>query len=309
MNRIERLTATLLLLQERPHTSQALARTFEVSRRTVLRDVQALCEMGVPIIAQEGAGGGYSLPESYRLSPLPLSYGESFLLLLGLRALGRLSETPFSPERASLTAKVQSLLPAALRHELERRLNTVALDIPHRPERAPLLDTLVAAARDGAWLRADYRSAERRSVQHILPRQLQMQGGYWYCVAFSHERGEQRTYRVDRFVSLAAAPGWLASAAAPEPQPSGHESHPLVSATLTARAAAQLEVEPHLSRHLQARPDGAFDLALRCPPGEIEWYARTLAGFGAEVAVHGPPVLRERLAALGRELRDRYDPR
>lgn len=306
MNRIERLTATLLLLQERPRTSHALARAFEVSRRTVLRDVQALCEMGVPIVAQEGAGGGYSLPDSYRLSPLPLSHGESFLLLLGLRALGRLSETPFAPERASLTAKLQALLPEALRAELERLLDSVALDIPRRPERAPHLDTLIAAARDGAWLRAEYRSAERRSVQHILPRQVVSQGGFWYCHAYSHERGEQRVYRVDRFGSLGPAPRSFDGAAAPDPPPYDHESHPQVHATLTPRAAALLEAEPHLSRHIQPGEAG-HELRLRCPPGELDWYARTLAGLGAAVTVHAPPELRERMARIGRELRDTYE--
>ena len=53
MNRIERLTGILLLLQERPRTSQDIADHFEVSRRTILRDVQARCEMGVPVIAGE----------------------------------------------------------------------------------------------------------------------------------------------------------------------------------------------------------------------------------------------------------------
>ena len=63
MNRTERLTAIILLLQERPRTAEQIARAFEVSRRTILRDMQALSEIGVPLIAREGAGGGYALPE------------------------------------------------------------------------------------------------------------------------------------------------------------------------------------------------------------------------------------------------------
>src|SRR2546427_612593 len=62
MNRIERLTAILMLLQDKPRSATEIARHFEVSKRTILRDVQALCEMGVPVIAQDGARGGYSLP-------------------------------------------------------------------------------------------------------------------------------------------------------------------------------------------------------------------------------------------------------
>ncbi|MBC8074651.1 MAG: HTH domain-containing protein, partial [Chloroflexales bacterium] len=54
MNRVERLTGIVLLLQERPRTAEQIAAHFAVSRRTVLRDVQALCEIGVPLIAREG---------------------------------------------------------------------------------------------------------------------------------------------------------------------------------------------------------------------------------------------------------------
>src|SRR5688572_24599506 len=106
MNRIERLTAILLLLQEKPHTSLEIAHHFEISKRTVLRDIQALSEMGVPVIAQPGSGGGYSLPDGYLLAPLPLTLHEAFLLRLALNTITRLPELPFLPERSSLLAKL-----------------------------------------------------------------------------------------------------------------------------------------------------------------------------------------------------------
>src|SRR6266550_2899561 len=98
MNRMDRMTAILLLLHERGRTractSGELADRFEVSRRTILRDVQALCEIGVPVIALEGVGGGYRLPEDYALTPLPLTANESILMLLALSAIERLGDAP-----------------------------------------------------------------------------------------------------------------------------------------------------------------------------------------------------------------------
>src|SRR5438128_2019794 len=73
MNRMERLTAIVLTIRERQRTCEEIASYFEVSKRTILRDVQALCEMGVPVIATGGPGGGYSLPGDYTFSPLPLT--------------------------------------------------------------------------------------------------------------------------------------------------------------------------------------------------------------------------------------------
>ncbi len=306
MNRLERMTATLLLLQERPRTAGEIARHFEVSRRTVLRDIQALCEMGVPVIAREGAGGGYSLPDGYRLPPLPLSPGEAFLLLLGLRTIAQLSDAPFARERASLAAKLETLLPAHERPDIEQLLASVAVEIPSRPARAPFLADLVEATSRGAWVRVEYRSAERRSVQHLLPRQVLSQGGLWYCRAYSYEREEERLYRVDRILSLAPAPAWLSEVPVPAPTPYGHESHPEVSVSLTPRGAAAIESEPHIGAQIVYAEDGSGTLRFRCPPSELEWFARLFAGLGADVTVHSPPELRRRLAAIGRELAERY---
>ena len=201
-NRIERLTAILLLLQDQPRTSDEIARQFEVSRRTVLRDVQALCEMGVPIVAREGVGGGYSLLPDYRIAPPPLTTHEAFLLLLALSAITGLSDAPFAQERASLLAKLRALLPGQL-PDVEPLLATVGMEVPERLERAPFLEPLLQAAQQGRWVEIVYQSAERRSTQHILPRQITAHNGYWYCRAYAHEHEEERTYRVDRIRALA----------------------------------------------------------------------------------------------------------
>jgi predicted DNA-binding transcriptional regulator YafY len=306
VNRIERLTATLLLLQEQPRTAEQIARHFEVSRRTVLRDVQALCEMGVPVIAREGVGGGYSLPPGYRLAPLPLNAGEAFLLLLALRTLTQLSDAPFARERASLAAKLRALLPAGELPGVELLLENVSVEIPRRPERAPFLAALVEAAGAGQWVRVEYQSAERRSVQHLLPRQLTSQGGYWYCRAYSYEREEERTYRIDRIHALEPAPAWLQGAPAPAAQPYDHPEHPQVVALLSPRGAALAEAEPHVGSRIERAPDGAGRLAFRCPPAELEYYARFFAGLADEVTVEAPAELRARLAAIARSLAKRY---
>src|SRR5258707_2206830 len=109
MNRMERLTAIVLYVRDRPRTSEEIAAHFEVSRRTILRDVQALCEMGVPVVAKEGVGGGYRLPEDFGVTPLPLTANESMLMLLALTAIERLGDAPFAAEREPLRAKLKSL--------------------------------------------------------------------------------------------------------------------------------------------------------------------------------------------------------
>jgi predicted DNA-binding transcriptional regulator YafY len=306
MNRIDRLTAILLLLQSRPRTSEEIARQFEVSRRTVLRDVQALCEIGVPIIAREGAGGGYSLPHDYALAPLRLSGPETFLLLLALDTLARLSAAPFAQERVTLIAKLRAIIPAQQIDDVVDLLATVSVDMPRRQQRAPFLDQVIVAARERRWIEVTYQSAERTTTQRIMPRQVSAQSGYWYCQAYSHERQEERVYRVDRIRALVPADGDLPPAPA-APRPYGHPEHPEVRADLSPRGVAYVESEPQLGQHIERLPDGAGRLAFRCPPSELGWFARYFASLGADAEVHAPPELRAGIRELALQLLEQYE--
>src|SRR6266487_3636 len=92
MNRIDRLTAIILLLQRGRRTASEIAHRFEVSKRTAFRDIQALCEMGVPIVTEAGAHGGYTLMPDYSLAPLQLTLREALLLRLALGSVSYRSE-------------------------------------------------------------------------------------------------------------------------------------------------------------------------------------------------------------------------
>lgn len=306
MNKLERLTGILLVLQERSLTAAQIAAHFEVSRRTVLRDIQALSELGVPVEAIAGPGGGYRLSESYLLAPLPLTAREAALLLLSLSTLSRLGDVPFAAEHASLHAKIRALLPDPLPEEVARLLAVLSVDVPERQQRTPFLESLVKAAQRRQAVRVVYRSAERQSTQHLLPLAVTTQNGFWYCRAYAFEHEEERTYRVDRIQALMPVERTLDPAHLPEPTPYADASHPQVVARLTARGVADVESEPHLGQLIQREADGSGRLALRCPPGELNWYARYFAGLGAEVDVLAPPELRDRLRQLGERLAAQY---
>jgi predicted DNA-binding transcriptional regulator YafY len=307
MNRVERLTAILLYLQERPRTSEEIAQHFEVSKRTIIRDVQALSEMGVPVIAREGAGGGYSLPKDYTLSPLALSSREAFLLLLALDALNKLGDAPFARERASLLAKLRAVLPGRSHDDAERWLTSANIEIPRRSERAPFLEALLDAAARGIWVRVEYQSADQRTVQHLFPRRVFAEHGLWYCDAFSCEREEDRRYRVDRVQALRVLEALDEDLGQPPASMDYDDAaHPLIEATFTPRGLALIEHLPTVIAHVRRNDDGSGSYAQRVPPSELAWYARTFASLGDEVKVHEPVELSERMAQLGHGLVERY---
>ena len=293
-------------MQAQSLTSEQIAAHFEVSRRTVLRDIQALSELGVPVEAVAGPGGGYRLHDAYLLAPLPLTAREAALLLLSLSTLSRLGDVPFAAEHASLLAKIRALLPDPPPEEVTRLLTVLAVDVPERQQRTPFLEALVGAAQRRQAVRVVYQSAERETTQHVLPLAVSTQNGFWYCRAYAFEHEEERTYRVDRIRALTPVEREIDPALLPAPTPYSHESHPQVVATLSPRGVAEVESEPHLGQIIQREPDGGGRLVLRCPPSELDWYARYFASLGAEVEVLEPPELRERLRRIGERLVERY---
>lgn len=306
MNRIERLTAILLYLQGGKRTAGEIAAHFEVSRRTILRDIGALSEMGIPIGAELGATGGYTLPPDYTLPPLALTLNEALLLRLALSALSGLADTPHRRERDSLLAKVQTLLPRGRQADLARLEPALSLDTHTRPYPTPFLDRLLTSAHEERWVTVVYRSERGESAQTLLPTRLRTADGLWYCEAYSHERGETRVYRVDRFLDVqpaAVAP----PVAAPDTAIAHiHPTYPEVRITLTARGLLRLEREPYLSRHVQRTATGTGTLVMRLRPAEYDWLIGILAPLGGEARVLAPEELRASLRSLAQDLADLY---
>jgi len=306
MNRIDRLTAIILLLQGGRRTASEIARRFEVSRRTVFRDIEALGEIGIPIVTEAGAHGGYTLMPDYSLAPLQLTARETLLLRLALSSVSQLADMPFKQERESLLAKIQVLLPAQHHQDTDQLLQTIQFDIPARTYATPFIEQLIESARTGQWLCVSYRSGRGTSQQTILPHRLYSAGGFWYCEAYSQERQEERTYRVDRFTEVSATQAPEHIAPMHHPLPYEHPSHQEVRIRLTARGVLVMERDPHLGDAIQ--PEGAEGglLCFRCPPTEYDWLVRTLLSLGPDAEVLAPDELRDLVRQAAQDIAKRY---
>ncbi len=300
MTKVERLTAEILLLQERGRTSDELARLLEVSRRTILRDVQALVEMGVPILALDGPGGGYSMPPDAAMPPLALTGKEASLLLLALDALAGLTDTPYAPERASLLAKLHAILPERQRVRHETIKGRVSIEVPERTQRAPCLDELVEAAAEGLGVEFRYRGSEGERRVRAFPERVFAARGFWYLVAV--EDGGSRTFRADRIERVSTyAPR---AEERREPLPYDHPSHPTVRVALSAQGARRVESEEHLGRLIVGGLPQ--EIAFRCPPGELDWYARYFGSLGPDAVVATPPELIARIRDRAEKILELY---
>lgn len=306
MNRIDRLTAILLLLQRGKHSAGEIASRFEVSRRTIQRDIDALCEIGIPIVAEPGTGGGYSLPSDYSLPPLALTLHEALLLRLALSSLSQLSETPFKQERESLLAKVQALLPRQESEVLDQFQQALSLDVPSRPYPTPFLDQLLESARQQQWVSVTYRSEKEISQQTLLPMHLRAEVGLWYCEAYSYEREATRVYRVDRFLDVKVTPSPPSLDHPISPIVHVHPSYPEIRIHLTARGVLKLEREPYLASRLQQQGQGEGLLSIRLRLEEYDWLVQILLRLGTDAKVLAPEELRIRVQQVAQKIAHHY---
>ncbi|WPO74686.1 YafY family protein [Streptomyces sp. KN37] len=198
-----RLLRLLSLLQAHREWSGAdLADRLGVTSRTVRRDVDRLRELGYPVNASPGTGGGYQLGAGAELPPLLLDDDEAVAVAVGLRTAAGQGIEGIGETSVRALTKLEQVLPGRLRRRVSalHAFTVPMLRAPSRQGLDPaLLTELAGVCRDSERLRFDYRdhggSSSRRTVE---PHRLVCTERLWYLVAWDLEREDWRTFRVDR---------------------------------------------------------------------------------------------------------------
>ena len=217
MHTIDRSLALLLALSGgKPVAASALARRFEVSLRTIYRDVERLLELGVPVEADRGAQGGYRLAEGYLQPPVGLTRAETAALLVALAVVRGLKATPFEAELETAEKKLLASLPGPARALLKDGRRIVAVepvpeDLFHweKPVSAPLdggpaVDGFLDGILKSRRVRLVYENPYRRTVREheIEPQGILFDRDRWYLIGRSLEHGEERIWRADKVQSI-----------------------------------------------------------------------------------------------------------
>ena len=196
-----RLLRLLSLLQARADWSGAeLADELGVTARTVRNDVQRLRDLGYPVHASPGVGGGYRLGAGAALPPLLLDDEEAVAVAVGLRTAAGGGVTDIQETSIRALAKLEQVLPSRLRHRVQAlQAATVEVPAPGPTVDAAVLTALASACRDHQRLRFDYRDHDGSvSVRSVEPHRLVHDRGRWYLVAWDSDRADWRTFRADR---------------------------------------------------------------------------------------------------------------
>lgn len=305
MNRMDRMLAIVMALQHKAETAQSLADKMEVSRRTVLRDIQALSEIGVPVTALSGPGGGYRLMEGYELQPLNLDTGEALVLLLAMDAMAKYSDSPFQQSRWTVMDKIKAVLPEVTLKQISSILKHVEMEVPERAYRTPLLDEIMEYTTNNKWMRALYRSTNYQRHVELKPFRVYAAHGFWYCEAYSILHGENRIFRVDRFVELEEM-------ADPNIQntelkkSNGIDPSIRIIAKLTYRGSLLAEQDTHIGHLVRQISDDEWSIDFECPSSEWSWANDFFFQLGLDAEVLEPEKLRQGLNERATRLALRY---
>ena len=294
MMRLQRLLALLQVLGGSQRVPlQTLAQRFEVSRRTVIRDLETLNEAGFPIVTYPGPGGGAALMDGYKVGPGALSVGDAgslYAALSGLHSIdgdGAVSYllaklVPESPESAyAKSGYVMDLSSWFTDSIIQRKLSS-----------------LHQAMEERRCVEIDYLSPTGRSRRVVEPHKLVFKQAYWYLYAYCRTRSAFRLFRLSRISS------WDISEEAFQPRPmeplqftdrfgANPFSTPRFDVVLTYRAQDECALTDRLDATLLFRAEESDTGEARFSASNLDWVADLVCSLADKVQIKAPPALQE----------------
>jgi predicted DNA-binding transcriptional regulator YafY len=300
------LAITMLLLGRDSVSAPELAKRFEVSARTIYRDIEALCEAGIPIVAYPGAGGGYGIMEDFKIDRSLLKPGEIGQLS---STLGSLSKAIGDARLGQVADRLKALRSrsAPAREERTSPENYLFIELAPAAREREKIGVLRRAIEEGRLVVFSYvDSGGRASRRSAEPYALVFTWQAWYLYAFCRARDDFRLFKIARMKDLALAPERFRRREVDldsRPWNKGwEEASPFRETRIRFADAAR--VEEHFAEcDIEPEPGGRA-VVRTCLPAD-EWAVSFLLGLGIPFEVLEPPELRAMVAERAEILRSR----
>jgi len=297
--------------RKRRFTVKELANEFNVSTRTILRDLQELSELGVPLYSEVGPHGGYRLLQERLLPPIAFTEREAAAVFFAVQALRHYSSLPFETETSAALNKFYNYMPEDVRDRIDQMRDRVDFITPARQAQSPHLSILLDAAIRQVVLLVDYASKHKRGRREIQPIGIFTQEGLWYCLAYCFLSQSFRVFRCDR----------IDSAFPSETPPLDLQHIHLGSkeelfrpegdsvdlyAELSREGVEACEAEPWSVSLLHVRNDSTGWLEGYVASKDIPFFASYFIGLGKKGTVRQPTELRNAIRQLLSEMMVHY---
>jgi len=300
--KIDRLIGILsILLQQEKVTAPFLAEKFEVSRRTINRDIEDLCKAGIPLVTTQGQNGGISIMDGYRVDRTLLTSVDMQSILAGLRSLDSVAGTNrYQQLMEKFAVGSSSVLPAN---------NHIVIDLAswYKTSLAPKIELLQAAIEQKEIVAFRYYAPNGESDRMLEPYLLVFQWASWYVWGYCRDRADYRLFKLNRMLELKLAGEQFEGRELPEFKPKqqmNYQGEIMVKALFDPQMKWRL-VEEYGIDSFEELEDGRllFQYEFIDKENVFSW----ILSHGRYVNLLEPEELRDEFRELAKEIVKRYE--
>lgn len=194
--KIERLIGiVMILLQQEKITAPELAKRFEVSRRTINRDIEDICRAGIPLITTQGHEGGISIADNYKVNKTFFTQEELQAVLTGLKGIDSISQIPYS-------ATMREKLSEKGSHIVADDVIMIDLASHYYDSLSEKIAQIKSAILERHTISFQYFYKKGESIRHIEPYRLVFKWSSWYVFGYCFDREGFRLFKLNRLIGL-----------------------------------------------------------------------------------------------------------
>jgi len=293
--KIDRLIGILAVLQQQKKvTAPYLAEKFEVSRRTINRDIEHICQAGIPLVTTQGQNGGISLMDGFNLDTTVFTEDELQSIFVGLKTLDSVSNNPKS---ALLAQKFNTPTADAMRIDLSSF---------YKESLSTKIELLRTAIKEHRLIQFHYYYAKGEDDKHIEPYQIAYQWTDWYVFGWCTERKDFRLYKLRRLWELQLSEETFFPREIPEEKKqfgTNFTDDYFITAIFDSSLKYRL-VEDRGPGSFVILPDGRLKMrwGFTDPDAAVLWFL----GFGEQVEILDPPEIREKLKETAQKVFEKH---
>lgn len=300
--KLDRLIGILsILLQKEKVTAPFLAEKFEVSRRTINRDIESLCQAGIPIITTQGKNGGISIVEGYRVDRTILTSKEMQAILIGLKSLDSVCGTKkYQQLMEKMSANNSSILVS--NHHILIDLSTF-----HKNTLTPKIELIQNAIDRQSIIEFQYYSQKGENIRKIHPYLLIFQWSSWYVWGYCLDRSDYRLFKLDRMVDLNDINQYFEKGDIPNYE---HTLQKISVPTIQVVAICETSIKWRLVEifgidSFQEQEDGR--LLFQFKFSDKEYLFHWILNLGTQIELLEPKELREEFAIIVKQINEKYN--
>jgi len=308
--KIDRLVSIILVLLDKERIgARELADMFEVSPRTIYRDIEIINTAGIPVRSTSGVGGGFEIMQKYKVDRNVFSTADLSAILMGLSSLSNMIR---GDELVEALAKVKSFIPANKARDIEFKATQVHIDLsPWMGNRdlQPYLEIIRTALQESKLLSFEYTDRYgNKTARTAEPYQLVLKNSQWYLQGYCHSRNDYRLFRLSRTSNLQMKEESFT--------PRDYQKPQLDFADTLATMQTEIKIRIHESvmdrvlDHCSVErfaPDGDEHYLVDFPFVENEYYYHILLGFGDKCECLEPLSVRSEMKRRIQDMATIYD--